>query len=90
MTYSFYLFVLSNKTTVEVPDSLQSGEYESILLQGFFYEEDFPFLSEVYPSTKLKFAGLRSQAYAKEFYKQQAPSGGHRQNQGAQRNFSPR
>lgn len=53
-------------------DALDSGKSEAILLQKYLREDDHPYTSALYRNTKKKFAELRSQAYAKEFNKQNA------------------
>lgn len=55
-------------------DSIESGKSEAILLQKYLREDDHPYSSSLYRSTKSKFAELRSQAFAKELNKKNAQS----------------
>lgn len=48
-------------------DSSESGKSKAILLQKFLREDDFPYASDLYRSTKQKFSELLSHAHAKEF-----------------------
>lgn len=56
-------------------DTLDSGKLEAIILQKYLREDDKPYASQLYRTTKSKFAELCSHAYAKEFNKQSASSG---------------
>ena len=55
---------------------MESGKSEAVLLQKYLWEQDQPYVSQLYRDTKEKFAELRSQAYAKEFNKQAARNAG--------------